>query len=94
VIAPICFRCGDELGEFGGILLGPPDDKDRVVKRHLCAWCHDLIVKDVELERETFTTCLCSHVVADHDRMGCAERGCNCVSYTDRSTGKMRMGTG
>lgn len=36
-------------------------------------------------------TCLCGHIDFDHDQMGCAVRGCNCVSWVEMSTGKMRF---
>ncbi|MFH0928799.1 MAG: hypothetical protein V1818_00395 [Candidatus Aenigmatarchaeota archaeon] len=46
-IKPICDKCGDELKEFGGILLSPPDD-DMVKKWHLCKSCCESIIDDLE----------------------------------------------
>lgn len=40
VIKPICDVCEKELEEFGAILLGPPDESDKVEKFHLCRECY------------------------------------------------------
>ena len=40
-IKPVCNKCGEELKEFGGILLSPPDKKDCVKKYHLCKKCFE-----------------------------------------------------
>jgi len=39
-IAPTCDKCGNELTDFGGILLSPPDQDSRVIKFHLCKSCY------------------------------------------------------
>lgn len=41
-IKPRCDRCGQELSEFGGILLSPPDQKNNK-KFHLCNACYTAI---------------------------------------------------
>jgi DNA-directed RNA polymerase subunit RPC12/RpoP len=43
-IKPKCDKCGKELDEFGGILLGPPDEDSNVKKYHLCIDCHKKII--------------------------------------------------
>ena len=42
-IKPICAICGKELEEFGAILLGPPDENNKVEKFHLCKECYEEI---------------------------------------------------
>ena len=42
-IKPKCDKCGEELKEFGGILLSPPDIDRRVIKYHLCKNCYEEI---------------------------------------------------
>jgi hypothetical protein len=37
MIKPRCSVCNSELDTPGGLLLGVPDDDDRVTKAHLCA---------------------------------------------------------
>jgi len=44
-IKPICDKCKQELKEFGGILLSPPDIDRRVLKSHLCKNCYSKIEK-------------------------------------------------
>jgi hypothetical protein len=44
-IKPICDKYKKELKEFGGILLSPPDSKNKVRKFHLCKKCYTEIVK-------------------------------------------------
>jgi hypothetical protein len=44
-IKPICDSCGKELDRFGGLLLSPPDSKNRVRKYHLCVKCFNSITK-------------------------------------------------
>ena len=43
MIDPKCNRCGDELEEFGAILLSPPDEDGKVRKDHLCVDCYNSI---------------------------------------------------
>ena len=43
-IAPKCNKCKNELKEFGGILLSPPN-KDLVKKFHLCKECYAKVYK-------------------------------------------------
>ncbi len=40
-IKPTCDKCGEELQDFGGILLSPPDSKGMVKKFHLCIKCYE-----------------------------------------------------
>jgi hypothetical protein len=42
-IKPVCNICGNELTDFGGILLSPPDDKNMVRKFHVCKKCYEKI---------------------------------------------------
>lgn len=42
-IKPICNLCGNELEEFGAILLGHPDECNKVEKFHLCRKCYEEI---------------------------------------------------
>ena len=44
-IKPICDKCGSELNTFGGILLSPPDEDNKVKKLHLCVECYQEIQK-------------------------------------------------
>ncbi len=39
-IKPKCNKCKKELKDFGGILLSPPDKRDRVRKYHICKICY------------------------------------------------------
>lgn len=50
-IRPLCDRCKKELTDFGGILLSPPDVKNRVRKFHLCKECYALITKEIKKAR-------------------------------------------
>ena len=45
-ISPKCDKCGEELTEFGGILLSPPDGQGMVRKWHLCRGCYAGMVKE------------------------------------------------
>jgi len=40
MINPKCDKCKEELEDFGGILLSPPDEVNRVRKFHLCKKCY------------------------------------------------------
>ena len=44
-----CSACKRELGDFGAILLGPPDEDNKVEKFHLCGSCFDKIVASQRL---------------------------------------------
>ncbi len=44
-IKPLCDKCKLELKDFGGILLSPPDKRNKVRKFHLCKKCYAEIVK-------------------------------------------------
>lgn len=44
-IKPICDSCDQELKDFGGILLSPPNKKSQVKKFHLCVKCYKDLVK-------------------------------------------------
>ena len=50
MIAPVCDKCKDELKEFGGILLSPPDEESKVKKFHLCLKCYDEIINQFNLK--------------------------------------------
>jgi hypothetical protein len=50
-IAPTCDRCGNELLEYGAILLGPPNSEDMARKMHLCVGCYERIVADFAKEK-------------------------------------------
>lgn len=39
-IKPVCDQCGEELQDFGAIVLSPPDEQGRVQKFHLCKVCY------------------------------------------------------
>jgi hypothetical protein len=39
--------CGNELNDFGAILLGPPNEEQEVKKIHLCKSCYEKIIKDL-----------------------------------------------
>ncbi len=47
-IKPICDMCRKELEEFGAILLGPPDENNKVEKFHLCRECYEEIKKMIK----------------------------------------------
>lgn len=51
VIKPVCYMCGQELQEFGGILLGPPDESSKVEKFHLCRNCYEEIEDIIKRQR-------------------------------------------
>ncbi len=44
-IQPKCDKCGQELTEFGAILLSPPNQDGEVKKFHLCTSCYEDIIK-------------------------------------------------
>lgn len=46
-IKPTCDKCGEELKDFGGILLSPPNEKSEVKKYHLCKACYAAIAEDL-----------------------------------------------
>jgi hypothetical protein len=52
-IAPKCDKCGEELTEFGGTLLSPPDENGLVRKFHLCKDCYRILVKEMMTEDKT-----------------------------------------
>ncbi len=39
-IRPTCDDCGEELLDFGAILLSPPDEDGMVRKFHICKTCY------------------------------------------------------
>lgn len=45
-INPHCDKCKEELVEFGGILLSPPDSDDKVLKTHICKSCYRAIIAE------------------------------------------------
>ncbi len=44
-IKPVCDKCKNELTDFGGILLSPPDYQNNVKKYHLCKACYAEVVE-------------------------------------------------
>ncbi len=48
MIKPIYDKCKRELGDFGGILLSPPDREGMVRKFHLCKECYDRVVGNLK----------------------------------------------
>jgi hypothetical protein len=42
----ICDKCKQELSDFGGILLSPPDKDGMVKKWHLCKECYEEIINN------------------------------------------------
>lgn len=49
-IKPKCDKCGDELVEFGAILLSPPDEESTVKKFHICKKCYQQYENELTLE--------------------------------------------
>jgi len=49
-ISPTCNNCGEELTEFGAVLLSPPNSKSEVKKFHLCVNCYKNIVRKFRLK--------------------------------------------
>lgn len=47
MITPVCAICKNELFEFGGILLSPPDTENKVIKNHLCEDCYNNIITNI-----------------------------------------------
>lgn len=43
-----CFFRGKSFGQFGAILLSPPNDQNQVDKLHLCTECYILIQKFIQ----------------------------------------------
>lgn len=46
-IKPVCDMCGNELIEFGAILLSLPNDISEVKKFHICKPCYEKISEDL-----------------------------------------------
>jgi hypothetical protein len=46
-INPECDKCRNELNEFGGILLSPPDADNKVRKFHICKKCYEELVDGI-----------------------------------------------
>ena len=47
MIVVICYCCGDELTELGGLLLSPPD-RDDIKKYHLCRGCFGELMEQLK----------------------------------------------
>ena len=47
-ITPTCSACNEELKDFGGILLSPPDEKEMVKKYHLCKQCYEGMAQNLK----------------------------------------------
>ncbi len=50
MIKPICNKCENELKEFGGILLSPPDNEGKIKKMHLCKECYEKVKDLLEIK--------------------------------------------
>ncbi len=50
-IKPTCDKCKNELDDFGGILLSPPDIDCKVNKYHLCKKCYEEIKKLLDVNK-------------------------------------------
>jgi hypothetical protein len=48
MIRPICDKCKEELDDFGGILLSPPNEKSEVKKFHICKKCYEKMEKELK----------------------------------------------
>lgn len=46
-IKPLCDDCGQELVDFGAILLSPPKADSTVMKYHLCVVCYERIKNEL-----------------------------------------------
>ena len=46
MIKPICYKCKDELDDFGAIILSPPffGNRDCVQKVHICVKCYHIFL--------------------------------------------------
>lgn len=44
-IEPTCDKCMEELTDFGGIILSPPNENEMVRKYHLCKNCYNKIIE-------------------------------------------------
>lgn len=47
-ISPKCDKCGQELIEFGAILLSPPDAQNMVKKFHVCVACYETMLSEMK----------------------------------------------
>lgn len=47
-IKPKCDKCKKELKDFGGILLSPPDKREKVRKYHICKECYIKLEKELK----------------------------------------------
>jgi hypothetical protein len=47
-IRPKCDKCGEELNDFGAILLSPPNEKNEVRKFHLCQACYKTLAASLK----------------------------------------------
>ena len=47
-IKPKCDQCGQELTDYGAILLSPPDGQGMVKKFHICKSCYAKLEKQLE----------------------------------------------
>lgn len=43
MIRPTCDKCSNELNDYGGILLSPPNEQGMVYKFHLCKKCYEKV---------------------------------------------------
>lgn len=50
-IKPKCDKCKEELEDFGGILLSPPDKENKVEKFHLCKNCFEEIKNSLKINK-------------------------------------------
>ena len=47
MIKPTCDKCKNELDDFGGIILSPPNENNQVSKYHICKDCYNRIIKKI-----------------------------------------------
>ncbi len=53
-IKPKCDHCIKELVDYGAILLSPPDQKNKVVKFHICKACYKIMSDELKSVRKFF----------------------------------------
>lgn len=55
MIKPVCFRCTEELHDYGAVLIGPPNHSNEVdagmevscFKYHICKACSKIVIKEM-----------------------------------------------
>ncbi|MBS3085967.1 hypothetical protein J4225_04775 [Candidatus Pacearchaeota archaeon] len=49
MIKPKCNICKKELNDFGALLFSPPDNKNKVDKKHICKECYNKLKEEFGL---------------------------------------------